>query len=85
MPSFEEMAKGYHASVKAMNEHTEKMTEARKLAEPHNMKVRFRERREASPKEGLRQSWTEYQLLKDRKIIQRFEHIDAVIWYLQKM
>lgn len=37
-------------------------------------KIRYRERRNASPKEGQRNSWGEYQVVEDgRKIIARFD------------
>ncbi len=36
-------------------------------------KIRYRERHNASPKEGHRQAWDEYQVLDGRKIIGRYD------------
>lgn len=37
------------------------------------LKIRYRERICASPKEGHRQSWGEYQVVEGRKVIARFD------------
>lgn len=36
-----------------------------------NVTIRLRDRVQASPKPGLRQSWSEYQVVQGRKIIHR--------------
>jgi hypothetical protein len=35
--------------------------------------IRKRDRVEASPKDGLRQGWTEYQVVLGRKVVARFD------------
>lgn len=40
------------------------------------LKIRHRERVQASPKRGLRQGWDEYQVVKGRKIIARFDTLE---------
>lgn len=35
--------------------------------------IRYRERVQASPKEGLRQSWTEYQVVEGRRVLSRHD------------
>lgn len=36
-----------------------------------DFKIRVRDRVEASPKEGLRQEWTEYQIVAGRRVVAR--------------
>lgn len=43
------------------------------MAAPTNLRIRRRERINASPKEGLRQAWTEYQVLDGRRIVSRHD------------
>ena len=38
-----------------------------------SLKIRFRDRVCASPKEGHRQSWSEYQVIEGRTVIARFD------------
>ncbi len=37
------------------------------------LKIRVRERRNSSPKTGLRQGWTEYQVISRNRVLARFE------------
>jgi hypothetical protein len=47
-------------------------------------KIRFRKRVDASPKEGLKQSWDEWQIVIDRKILARLGSENEARRYAKK-
>lgn len=84
MSTFENMAKGYHQSIKRMHEHTQEVASVRSKAVAKGMTFGFKARHESSPKAGERQEWTEYQFKVGRKIVHRCETLSQAMKYIEQ-